>query len=103
MTLPLLLFKTVEAPMTGGWLFNKIHFGIGESVLTDDGFRFEKLFGHEIVHTSFASKWIDTYIGLGFEIYDTDLNRKIEEYETFFVSEAGIKLRLNVSKHRLNF
>jgi hypothetical protein len=101
--IPLLIFKSVEAPMTGGWFFHKLSFGDTDSVLSDSLFRFEKLIGHEIVHTSSASKWIDTYIGLGYEVYDVNFDRIEVDYKTYFVSEAGLKFRVNVSKTPLKF
>ena len=98
-TLPLLLFKNVEAPMTGGWLYHKIYFGNEDAF---DG-RYENIFGHQIVHTPSASRWLDPYIGMGYEIYDKNDERGVTDYSGTFVSEIGFKLRLNVSHTPLKF
>ncbi len=100
---PLLLFKTVEAPMTGGWLVNKFSFGLGETSISDTSFVFEKAIGHQILYTSSASKWLDTYVALGYDLLDIDIRPDFEDYDTFFVSEVGIKVRLNISKTPLSF
>ena len=103
-TVPLLIFKTVEAPMTGGYLFNKFNLGGGITSIKNGSVMVNKLLGHQIVHTSSASKWIDTYVGFGYETYDTNIQPNLgEEFDTYFVSEAGIKIRLNISKTPLKF
>lgn len=103
-TVPLLIFKTVEAPMTGGYIFNKFNFGGGNTSIKNGTVPVNKLFGHQIVHTSSASKWLDTYVGFGYDIYDTNIYiNEQEKLETYFVSEAGIKVRMNVSKTPLRF
>ncbi len=96
---PLLIFKNVAAPMTGGWFYNKLYLGSGDSY---DGYT-NNLLGHQIVHTTSASRWLDSYIGFGYEI--TDVNQAEEEvdFDFRFVSEAGLKLRLNITKTPLKF
>ena len=101
--LPLLLFKNVEAPLTGGWLYHKISFGRFDTNITDSTFVFQKLLGHEIVYTSSASKWIDTYVGLGYEVYDEDSRPNFRKAKVEMVSEVGIKIRLNISSTPLKF
>ncbi|MFK7808060.1 MAG: hypothetical protein AB8F74_09700 [Saprospiraceae bacterium] len=98
---PLFLFKNVEAPKTGGWIYNKVYFGDVSSVIDQN--RLEKLLGHQITYSSSASKWVDTYIGLGYEVFDRDTDPKKTNYKFSFVSEAGIKIRLNVSNTPLRF
>jgi len=100
---PLLLFRNFEAPKTGGWLYNKVYLGDFDSVIKDNEFEFEKLVGHQITYSSSASKWVDTYVGLGYEIYDKDPDKNRTQYDAFFVSEAGIKLRLNIARTPLRF
>ena len=100
---PLLIFKNVEAPKTGGWIYNKFYLGDINSILIDSDFSFSKLLGHQITYSSSASRWVDTYIGLGYEIFDVDNDPTKTKYEPFFVSEAGIKFRLNISKTPLKF
>ena len=100
---PLLLLRNFEAPKTGGWLYNKVYLGDFDSVIKDSEFAFEKLMGHQITYSSSASRWIDTYIGLGYEIYDINPDKEITNYDAFFVSEAGIKLRVNIERTPLKF
>ena len=98
---PLLLFKTVEAPMTGGWLYHKFYLGRSDSLAAIDGSR--KILGHQIVHSGSASRWIDTYVGLGYEIWEMQAENGGLESKMFFASEAGIKIRLNITKTPLKF
>ena len=100
---PLLLFKNVEAPRTGGWIYNKFYLGDINSIIIDSDFSFEKLLGHQITYSSSASRWVDTYIGLGYEIFDVDSDPKKTKYDPFFVSEVGIKLRVNIVKTPFRF
>jgi hypothetical protein len=100
---PLLIFKNVEAPKTGGWIYNKVYLGDINSIIIDSDFSFEKLLGHQITYSSSASRWIDTYIGLGYEIFDVEIDPNKIKYEPFFVSEAGIKFRLNISRTPVRF
>lgn len=103
-TVPLLIFKTVEAPMTGGYLFNKFNFGGGITTIKNGTEVVEKFFGHQIVHSSSASKWMDMYVGFGYDLYDTDLDPvEIGDLEGYFASEVGLKVRMNVSKTPLRF
>jgi hypothetical protein len=103
--LPLLLFKNVEAPMTGGWLYHKLYVGGWDtnSIANDSTFQFKNAFGHQIVYTSSASKWVDTYLGFGYELYDVDFELDRTKYKAFFASEIGVKFRVNVSKTPLKF
>ncbi|MFT5167659.1 MAG: hypothetical protein ACI8P3_002897 [Saprospiraceae bacterium] len=98
---PLLLFKNVEAPRTGGWIYNKVYLGDFNSIIIDSDFSFEKLLGHQITYSSSASRWIDTYIGMGYEIFDVDTDPKKTNYDPFFVSEVGVKIRLNITRSPL--
>lgn len=99
LALPLLLFKNVSAPLTGGWLFNKVY--IGNEDATND--LYTTFIGHQIVHTPSASRWVDPYIGMGYEIYDSNPERLITDYKGIFVSEIGLKLRVNVVHTPLKF
>ncbi len=102
--MPLLLFKNVEAPMTGGWFYNKFYFGLGDSFVNDSiNLPLQRLFGHQIVHTSSAAKWVDSYIGLGYEFLDTNNEAEKFKYKAYFTSELGIKIRVNISKTPLKF
>ena len=99
---PLLFFSTVEAPMTGGWLVNKFSTGLGETDFSGENEIFTKLFGHQILHATSASRWLDTYVALGYEIYDIDIGPETA-HDTFFTSEAGLKIRFNITKTRMKF
>ena len=98
---PLLLFKTVEAPMTGGWLYHKFYTERSDSLALLDGVR--KILGHQIVHSGSASRWIDTNFGLAYEIREGPFKNGDISSKFFFVSEAGIKIRMNITKTPLKF
>jgi hypothetical protein len=87
---PLLLFKNVSVPMTGGWFINKFY---SERVDLFKGEEDATVFGHMIMHTSSASRWLDTFVGLGYEINDYNSLRKASNYRTEFAGEFGIKIR----------
>jgi len=99
LTVPLLLVKHVEAPITGGWFYNKIYFGNNDAV----GERIGRVFGHQIQHSNSASRWIDSYVGFGYEIIDKDSEIGAIDFDTFLVSEIGMKVRLNITKTPLKF
>ncbi len=102
-TFPLLIFKNVEAPKTGGWLYNKVYFGDQEAILNNSNLAFEQSFGHQITYSSSASRWFDGYMGIGYELFDTDLDPKATDFEPFMVSEIGMKFRVNVNRTPLKF
>jgi len=102
LALPLLIFKSVEAPLTGGWLYHKLYSG-ADSITIDPQYQYSMALGHQIVHSSSASRWIDTYVGLGYEIHDLDLDPSVDDSRFQFVSEAGIKIRMNISKTPFKF
>ena len=99
LALPLLLFKNVEAPLTGGWFYHKVYFGQGDTYQEELG----RTFGHQIQHTTSASRWLDTYIGAGYEIIDRNRSLDVIDNKTFFVSEIGMKIRFNITKTPLAF
>jgi len=102
--IPLLIFKNVEAPKTGGWIYNKFYFGDFNSIANNpSNIMFEHLLGHQITYSSSASRWVDTYIGVGYEIFDRDIDPEIIDYKAFLVSEAGIKFRFDITKTPLRF
>ncbi|MEE9371698.1 MAG: hypothetical protein V3V00_01465 [Saprospiraceae bacterium] len=101
-SIPLFIFKSVEAPLTGGWLYHKIYLPL-DTITTLNGRNYSRLLGHQIVHSSSASRWIDSYIGIGYEIIDTNLENNKIDSRFEFVSEAGIKIRVNISKSPLRF
>jgi hypothetical protein len=100
---PLFFVKNVEAPKTGGWLYNKLYIGDLNTVIDDNSIVFDKLLGHQITYSSSASRWMDSYIGLGYEVFDKESDPSKTIYKFSFVSEAGIKLRLNISNTPFRF
>ena len=96
---PLLLFRHVEAPMTGGWFYNKFYTGGGDSF----GNTLSVALGHQIQHTNSASRWIDSYMGVGYEIVDLDYEMGSTDMRTYLVTEIGMKIRLNITKTPFRF
>ncbi len=103
LAIPLLIFKNVEAPKTGGWIYNKFYIGDFNNFVKSPSFEFENLLGHQITYSSSASRWVDTYLGVGYEIFDENPDPNILKYKTFLVSEVGIKFRVNIGKTPLKF
>ncbi|MEO6718956.1 MAG: hypothetical protein ABIN67_01280 [Ferruginibacter sp.] len=99
---PLLLFKNVAAPMTGGWFVNKFYSGQGDYVKGLEPIRgivsiYDRtIFGHMVMHMSSASRWIEPYVGVGYEINDYDDRRGIKNYKVDFASEYGVKIRFSI-------
>lgn len=100
-SLPLLIFRHVEAPMTGGWFYNKFYLGNTAENNLFDGV--DRLFGHQIQHTTSAARWIDTYLGFGYELFDLDVLAGQYDYKVYMTSELGLKIRLNITKTPLKF
>jgi len=77
-----------------GWLVNRVY--IASSV------------GYNILCTNSASRWLDSYFSLGIELYDVNYNPEDpwgneELIKTDFVTEIGVKLRINLSYTPLKF
>jgi len=91
---PLLIFKNVQDPLGGGWLVNRIYFKDRE--LRD--------FGWLLHYTSSASRWVDGYIAAGWEydVIDTD-DMGGTRSRNLFVTETGIKLRVNIHHTPMKF
>ncbi len=83
---PLLLFKNVEVPISGGWLTQRLYLSNNNRFL-----------GHGILYTSSASRWVDHYIFMGYELSDDNLSDGINFVSTDFVTEFGLKLRFNIN------
>lgn len=98
-SLPLLLVKHVEAPATGGWFYHKLYLGNNDSTPN----QVARSFGHQIQHTNSASRWIDSYIGVGYEFIDVNEEANITEHDPFLVTEIGMKFRVNITKTPLKF
>ena len=90
---PLFIVKNFEDPMAGGFLVNRIY--LKDKDLRD--------FGYSLLYMKSASRWIDPYIGVGFEVdkeLDADGNTITDRH---FVMESGFKFRVNVTKSPLPF
>lgn len=98
-SLPLLLVKHVEAPMTGGWFYHKFYLGNNDSRPE----QIARSFGHQIQHTNSASRWLDNYIGIGYEFVDVDEEIGQTDHHPFLVTEIGMKVRVNITKTPLKF
>ena len=96
-SVPLLFVKHVPAPMTGGWLYHKIYLTELSTNVYDD--KPVDVFGHQIRHSTSASRWLDNYVGFGYEIITND--NGVNEFG--FVSEIGLKIRLNIGVTPLKF
>ncbi|RKZ12553.1 hypothetical protein DRQ32_03490 [bacterium] len=85
---PLFIFKHYNDPVSGGWIVNRMYFK-GEK-LRDVGW--------QIMYSPSASRWIDQYFSAGAEWAQED-----GKTNTYFASEAGLKLRFSVSHSPLGF
>jgi hypothetical protein len=92
---PLLIVKNVEDPIGGGWLVNRIY-------LKDKGLRD---LGYNIIYTTSASRWIDGYFSAGVEFDEEEIDDPNRDTKVFtkFVTESGLKLRLNMVHTPLKF
>jgi hypothetical protein len=91
---PLLIFKNVQDPLGGGWFVNRIYF-------KDKGLRD---FGWMLHYTQSASRWVDGYVSAGWErdVVDTD-DLGGTRARNLFVTETGIKLRVNIHHTPMKF
>ncbi len=86
---PLLVVKNVSDPVAGGWFVNRIYFK--DKHLRD--------FAWNIVYTPSASRWVDGYFALGVEWDEDDIG----DIHTDWMTETGVKFRLNMSHTPLKF
>lgn len=100
MSTPLLFVKHVEAPMTGGWFYHRFNFS---DVRNPNRIGYQRILGHQIQHVNSASRWVDTYVGIGYEILDRDPLLETSELQTFLATELGMKVRVNITKTPLKF
>ena len=84
---PLLVVKNVQDPLAGGWFVNRVY--MKDKDLRD--------FGWMLHYTRSASRWVDGYVSAGWEhdVVDTDELGGTRR-RNLFVSELGIKLRVNI-------
>lgn len=97
--MPLLIVKNVAAPMTGGWFINKFYNGPGDYIADENRSPTDKtIFGHIVMHMASASRWLDQYVGFGYEVNDYDERRAVKNYNVDFAAEFGFKIRVNLKK-----
>jgi hypothetical protein len=85
---PLLVVKNVADPVGGGWLVNRVY--VKDHKLRD--------LSWNLLYTTSASRWIDGYFAVGWEWDDTG-----SSIHTNAMTEAGLKLRFNMSQSPLRF
>ena len=83
---PLLIVKNVQEPLGGGWLVHRLY--LKDTKLRD--------FGWLLHYTSSASRWVDGYVAAGWERDVVDLAEGGTRVRNLFVTETGIKLRVNI-------
>jgi hypothetical protein len=83
---PLLIVKNVQDPIGGGWFVNRVYFR--DKNLRD--------FGWLLNYTTSASRWIDGYFAVGWEHDIVDVEGGGTRASNLFVSETGVKLRVNI-------
>ena len=83
---PLLIVKNVQEPLGGGWLVDRLY--LKDTKLRD--------FGWLLHYTSSASRWVDGYVAAGWERDVVDLAEGGTRVRNLFVTETGIKLRVNI-------
>jgi hypothetical protein len=89
----LLIVKNVQDPLTGGWLVNRVYLK-GESL---------RDFGWLIQYTGSASRWVDGYIAAGWERDIVDVAEGGTRVQNEFVTETGVKLRINIHHTPVKF
>ena len=90
---PLLIFKNVQDPLSGGWLVNRVYFK--DTDLRD--------FGWLLHYTGSASRWVDGYVAAGWERDVVDEADGSTRARNLFVTETGVKLRVNIHHTPLRF
>ena len=90
---PLLIFKHLQEPMTGGYLLHRMYLQ-GSS---------PKDFGWMLLYTPSASRWLDTYISMGGEHLVTADSLGTKDGRWDFVMETGLKFRVNMTYTPLKF
>jgi hypothetical protein len=89
---PFFIVKNLEAPMLGGFLVWRMY--LKDVGLSD--------FGWMLLYTPSASRWFDTYFAGGVE-WDSETVDGVENTDTWFVLETGLKFRVNISTSAVKF
>lgn len=90
---PFFVVAHLNAPMTGGYLVHRMY-------LKNKGL---KDFGWMVTYMPSASRWMDTYIGAGFEGVDEQREDGSVFRDRGFVLETGLKFRANIAYSPLGF
>jgi hypothetical protein len=90
---PLLVVKNVQDPLGGGWLVNRIY--LKDTDLRD--------FGWLLHYTTSASRWVDGYVAAGWERDVVDAAPGGTSVRNLFVTETGVKLRVNIHHTPMKF
>jgi hypothetical protein len=90
---PLLIIKTVQEPLTGGWLVNRVHIRSNPG-LND--------YGWNMLYTPSASRWFDPYFSLGVLVSNEEILDETHT-STHFAFETGAKFRGNLAHTPLKF
>jgi hypothetical protein len=85
LSFPLLIFKNVQDPLGGGWFVHRVYFQGSE--LED--------YGWMVNYSPSASRWVDGYFALGYE-WDRQTVDGVTSTDGRFITESGIKLRVNI-------
>jgi hypothetical protein len=84
---PFFVIAHLNDPMTGGYLVHRMYF-------KDENLRD---WGWMITYMPSASRWIDTYIGAGYEAEAVDNADGSTSRSRDFVMETGVKFRVNIA------
>ena len=89
---PLLIFKNVQEPLSGGYLVNRVYFA--DKNLRD--------WGWMVMYTPSASRWFDEYMAMGMDVNRFERNDGSIAKTREFVLEAGFKLRFRAPNRILD-
>jgi hypothetical protein len=90
---PFFIVAHLNDPMTGGYLVHRMYFK--NKKLRD--------FGWMVTYMPSASRWMDTYLGAGYEAEDMEEEDGSVSRDRGFVMETGIKFRANIAHSGVKF
>lgn len=91
--LPFFIVKNLEDPIGGGYLVNRLYFK--DKRLRD--------VGYNLLYTPSASRFFDPYLAFGVEWDVADLEDGTTKRTSYFVTEIGMKFRVNLKLSKLRF
>jgi hypothetical protein len=92
-TFPFFIVAHLNDPMTGGYLVHRMY--LKNKRLRD--------FGWMITYMPSASRWMDTYLGVGYEALTIEEEDGSLPRDRGFVLEAGLRFRANIGYSPLRF